>query len=227
MDYDPLLIATVLLLTIAFVATFVFYRRIKIAGKEYRKAKNSVKDVVISFNRQIEGQEQELGSLAYKTEAISSRTETLKHNLVSQKIQMKEFVVKIEDCFAQIGRVDKEVKDFAAVQKKMEDRLEEMEKLKLEAASEPSEVAFPIRRDKAMATLTETELKVLEILAKEGGKTSPQIKDMIKLAREHTARLMKKLYEEGYIERDTQKLPYKYRVKDEMLVLLKKAEANT
>ena len=75
--------------------------------------------------------------------------------------------------------------------------------------------------------MTETELKVLEILATEGGKTSPEIKDLIKLAREHTARLMKKLYEEGYIERDTQKLPYKYRVKDEMIVLLKKAETKT
>jgi hypothetical protein len=35
---------------------------------------------------------------------------------------------------------------------------------------------------------------------------------------------MKKLYEEGYLERETGKLPFKYRVKEEMARLLKKTE---
>jgi DNA-binding IclR family transcriptional regulator len=65
----------------------------------------------------------------------------------------------------------------------------------------------------------------LEILAEEGEKTAPEIKDRIKLTREHTARLMKKLYEEGYLERDSGKIPYAYRIKEEMLKILKKTEA--
>jgi DNA-binding Lrp family transcriptional regulator len=65
---------------------------------------------------------------------------------------------------------------------------------------------------------------VLEILALEGPKTAPEIKDRIKLSREHTARLMKKVYEEGYVERDTGKIPFKYRIKKEMEKLLKKTE---
>jgi DNA-binding Lrp family transcriptional regulator len=32
---------------------------------------------------------------------------------------------------------------------------------------------------------------------------TPEIKGKIKLSREHTARLMKKLYESGYLERET------------------------
>jgi tRNA G46 methylase TrmB len=47
---------------------------------------------------------------------------------------------------------------------------------------------------------------------------------MIKLTREHTARLMKKLYQGGYLERRTDKAPYAYRVKEEMLKILKKSE---
>jgi DNA-binding Lrp family transcriptional regulator len=68
---------------------------------------------------------------------------------------------------------------------------------------------------------------VLEILALEGPKTAPEIKDRIKLSREHTARLMKKVYEEGYVERGTTKIPFKYRIKKEMEKLLKKTESET
>jgi DNA-binding IclR family transcriptional regulator len=64
----------------------------------------------------------------------------------------------------------------------------------------------------------------LEMLAAEGAKTAPEIKERVQLSREHTARLMKKLYEEGYLERETNKIPFKYSVKKEMENLLKKPE---
>ena len=51
-----------------------------------------------------------------------------------------------------------------------------------------------------------------------------EIKEKVQLSREHTARLMKRLYEEGYLERETAKLPFKYSVKKEMEKLLKKPE---
>lgn len=76
-----------------------------------------------------------------------------------------------------------------------------------------------------MAPLTDTEVTVLEMLSAEGSKTAPEIKDRVHLSREHTARLMKKLYEEGYVERETGKIPFKYSVKKEMAKLLKKAES--
>jgi hypothetical protein len=84
---------------------------------------------------------------------------------------------------------------------------------------------IPIKRDKAMAALTDTEVAVLEFLVNEGSKTAPEIKEKVKLSREHTARLMKKLYETGYLERQTEKLPFRYSVKKEMEKILKKSEA--
>jgi len=86
------------------------------------------------------------------------------------------------------------------------------------------EPVIPIRRDKALAALTETEIAVLEMLTAEGAKTAPEIKERVQLSREHTARLMKKLYEEGYLERETGKIPFKYNVKKEMETLLKRPE---
>jgi DNA-binding MarR family transcriptional regulator len=76
-----------------------------------------------------------------------------------------------------------------------------------------------------MSRLTDTELTVLEFLASEGPKTAPEIKERVKLSREHTARLMKKLYEEGYLERETGKIPFRYNVKKEMEKFLKKPES--
>jgi DNA-binding MarR family transcriptional regulator len=66
---------------------------------------------------------------------------------------------------------------------------------------------------------------VLEMLTSEGSKTAPEIKDRIRLSREHTARLMKKLYEKGYLERETGKIPFRYSVKKEMKKFLRKTES--
>ncbi len=106
---------------------------------------------------------------------------------------------------------------------------EEMHKLSIVPEGRAEALAqvipvIPIRRDKALAALTETEVVVLEFLSSEGAKTAPEIKEKVQLSREHTARLMKKLYEEGYVERETGKLPFSYRVKAEMEKLLKKPE---
>jgi phage shock protein A len=82
----------------------------------------------------------------------------------------------------------------------------------------------PIKRDKALASLTETEVAVLEMLLREGAKTAPEIKERVHLSREHTARLMKKIYEEGYVDREAGKIPFRYTIKKEMEALLQKAE---
>ncbi len=85
---------------------------------------------------------------------------------------------------------------------------------------------IPIKRDKALAALTDTEVSVLEMLSKEGAKTAPEIKERVNLSREHTARLMKKLYEEGYLEREAGKIPFRYSIKKEMENLMHKTETN-
>ncbi len=54
---------------------------------------------------------------------------------------------------------------------------------------------------------------VLKLLA-DGPKTSRQIETVIGRSREHTARLMKKLFELGYVTRDTNTKPYTYAITD-------------
>ena len=52
---------------------------------------------------------------------------------------------------------------------------------------------------------------VLKLLS-ESPKTSRQIETIIGRSREHTARLMKKLFELGYVTRDTRTKPYTYAI---------------
>ncbi len=54
---------------------------------------------------------------------------------------------------------------------------------------------------------------VLKLLV-EGPKTSRQIEGLIGRSREHTARLMKKLFEMGYVTRDMASKPYTYTIMD-------------
>ena len=54
---------------------------------------------------------------------------------------------------------------------------------------------------------------VLKLLV-EGPKTSRQIEGLIGRSREHTARLMKKMFEMGYVTRDMATKPYTYAITD-------------
>jgi DNA-binding MarR family transcriptional regulator len=107
-----------------------------------------------------------------------------------------------------------------------EDQIQKISIMPSEFRNDPSMPVIPIKRDKAMAALTITEITVLEMLVSEGSKTAPEIKDRVQLSREHTARLMKKLYEGGYLEREVGKIPFRYSIKKEMERLLRKTEAN-
>lgn len=57
---------------------------------------------------------------------------------------------------------------------------------------------------------TPTELQVLVLLASEGPKSAPEIGRFVGRSREHTARLMKKLFDEGYVRRDQTRIPFRY-----------------
>jgi biotin operon repressor len=60
---------------------------------------------------------------------------------------------------------------------------------------------------------TETEAKVLRLLA-EGPRTSAQIKEEVGRSREHTARLMKALFDRGLVIRNDRNKPYVYEITD-------------
>ena len=224
------------LLVITVGAAIQYYKQIIRARKEYETAKYVLEDIVLSFNREFKRETEKLDIMAYKIEGNAAKAnsslrkiENLEKKIIPFETQLNAISKNESDASATLTEVSDKIRilekseDTLKVQvTTLDDQIQELSALP-EIKIEP---VMPIKRDKAMASLTDTELGVLEMLSTEGAKTAPEIKERVQLSREHTARLMKKLYEEGYLERETSKIPFKYSVKKEMERLLKKPESN-
>lgn len=232
------------LLAASTVAAIEYYRELRKAQKEYEKARDTVEDIVFSFNRELKREAETIESMAFKMdgttikadaglrriESLEKRVAPLESQLSGQLNTFNVVSESNAQTIEKITTVDTKIRDIESSQESIKTKItgleEQMQKLSTtpEMKTELIMPGIPIKRDKAMAALTDTEIAVLEFLSAEGPKTAPEIKEKVKLSREHTARLMKKLYEEGYLERETGKLPFKYTVKKEMEKLLRKPE---
>ena len=232
---DLLLILLSVLLVVLGVAAVEYYRRIRRAQREYEKARGTVEDMILSFNRQFKHEAQKLEIVGYKVEAAASRSDGALKRAEELDGMMRALESKVatdledrKSFSARLAELEKAASDFVASQQMISSKIASLEQQADQFKLAPEahlEGVIPIKREKAMSQLTQTEVAVLELLASEGAKTAPEIKERVKLSREHTARLMKKLYEEGYLERETGKIPFKYSIKEEMEKLLKKTES--
>lgn len=169
-----------------------------------------------------------------KVSELSEQKRTLENQkrlLESQLNQINSIAQSNIDISQALSGLDFKVKDIEVNQENFKQKIsgfeEQIKRIAFTTSEFKVEAAMPvvpIKRDKALASLTNTEVAVLEMLAAEGSKTAPEIKDRVQLSREHTARLMKKLYEEGYLEREVGKIPFRYSVKKEMEKFLRKEE---
>ena len=224
------------------VASVEYYRQIRKAQKEYEKARDFVEDIVLSFNRELKREADRLETVSFKVEGNASKADTSlkKIDIVEKRITpFEEQLGAINQTLTQntqtntnllsgLTGLETKIKDIETTQETLRAKISGVEEQFQKIAASPPEVGnepvIMIKRDKAMAALTDTEIAVLEMLSKEGAKTAPEIKERVRLSREHTARLMKKLYEDGYLEREAGKIPFKYSIKKEMDKLMQKAE---
>jgi predicted transcriptional regulator len=208
----------------------VYYRRIRKLTQEYVAAKILVSDIIASFNKQFRNQEEKLAVITQKVLSLASKSSKAESHAVAQEEHIKQISAKAMELSGltqlpeQLTGVTQKITEVVKSQDDLRERIAGLEG-KLTASDLSVNTAIPIKQDKALAFLTSTELSVLEILANEGEKTAPEIKTRVNLTREHTARLMKKLYEKGYLERTTGRIPFAYRIKEEMRKILKKPEA--
>lgn len=232
---DLLLVLLSVLLGTTIVAAVEYYRQLRNAQKEYEKARGAVEDIVLSFNRQFKHEAEKLEALGYKIEASASKAGSALRKGEELDGMMRALESRIaadsEDrtnITTRLAGLERKNADFVASQEAITLKITSLEEQANQFKLAPEthlEGVIPLKREKAMAQLTNTEVAVLELLVSEGAKTAPEIKERVKLSREHTARLMKKLYEGGYLERETAKIPFKYSVKKEMEKLLKKTES--
>jgi len=231
---DFLLLVTSVLLFITILALLLYYRRIRTLRQEYERARGVVEDIVVGVDSQFRRQKDRVLFVAQKIESASLENKKVVKKVDEYEGRLTDLanlmgdVPQIEERFSgQLKEMRSEVEGIKASQDKVMQKIVEIEKIRQEVhvPEMKIEAAIPIKRENALAPLTETELMVLETIGREGEKTAPEIREKIGLTREHTARLMKKLYKDGYLERDTHKMPYIYRLKEEMQKILKRREA--
>ncbi len=209
--YAPLIVNILLFLSISTVLV-IYIKKIWGANREYTKAKTIVEEVVLSFNREIQSLKQKIGEIDEKIQNIqlpdADQIRSELRDLTTKTENLQSLYSALEKKFESIKmNVDK----LSEMANRQERKIKMQEELTFSAKP-----AIPLKRERALASLTPTELKVLEILFIEGDKTVREIKNRIGLTREHTGRLMKSLYEKGYVERRKNKIPYIYRIKKEM-----------
>lgn len=205
-----LLLATASLLALTIVASLIYHRRIKQAQGEYEGAKDLVKNITMGFSKQASRLDKTMTRVERETSmAKQTSTEALKRgedalNISSESLKATKSIAN------RLDETDKAVESVKA------------EIQKLARGAKPSVVKkdvegpIPLQQESVLEQLTETEVEVLAIIDELVEASVPEIRERIKKTREHTARLLKKLYEKGFIDRNTSGMPYKYHIRKEI-----------
>jgi len=191
-----------------------------------RKAEITEKRVV-----QVENQFDTIEDQKRNFEQQKNIIEKQKGLLETQINQLNNLTQNNSNLATTTSDLETKLKDIETSQETLKKKNSELEEQIQKILATPNEFktdqllpVVPIKRDKALAALTSTEIAVLEMLFSEGAKSAPEIKERVGLSREHTARLMKKLYEGGYLEREIGKIPFKYSVKKVAEKILQKED---
>ena len=208
------LFVTLSFLAITVAASFIYYKRIKQAQVEYERSKDLVRSITQGFVRQVErisksiaGMQRDASDALHMAgEALDASRDAISTAEESRK-ETKKLAERIDDTDTAISSVREEIQKLA-------------ERPVAAPVQARVEAPIPVEGDAVLENLTETELEVLALIEELGEGAVPEIRERIGKTREHTARLLKKLYERGFIDRNTSGMPYRYHVRKEIRELI-------
>ena len=207
-------LGTAALLTGTFVLAALYHRRLRPLVKEYWQAKVLLDNIVTTFRRRYD-------ELSRLNSALSARVETNARLLEERAVdisRLSENLTSVSDQVGTLAKSSEAVKtDITSLHiefEKIRDRQDTAVARELPPLGPRTalHITAPKQPSSSQMDLTDTEQAVLQFLKIEGPKTSRQIEVKIAKTREHTARLMKKLWQEGYVERETHRTPFTYRL---------------
>lgn len=209
-----LVYTTFALFLVTIVASYLFYQRIKMAQTEYEDSKGIIRNITSGFTRQVKRMESDLDRLERET-------------LQAKYMASEAISAKQGDSESTLAGLEK-VKELSDRVDGIEESIDAMKKDLSKLASQPRVIVpqgavdapIPVQGEDILQTLTDTELEVLKMIVDFGEGTVPEIKAQIQKTREHTARLLKKLYDKGFIDRNTNSMPYRYSIRKEIRDLI-------
>jgi DNA-binding MarR family transcriptional regulator len=200
--------------------TSVVLRRLDISRMSYREAKQMLSAMVGSLSNRIEQNETLTKELSEQLQILCASQARL--GVEGEHADKERLLGFMQDWMGNLKRV---IEKVDGLQNNLEREVQEMRArvnqlgavaLKTTAARD---IPVGVVTEDTLAKLTPTERGVLELLA-DGGKAAPEIGRLVAKSREHTARLMKSLFEQGFVEREANRQPYEYRLNEKVREVL-------
>ncbi len=201
----------VLLLTVTIVTTFLALRGFRQSRQALSESASLITVIVSALTSRIETSENLIVQLRSDVDSINTR-----HNFEKTNPSVRTEYVNLLGYVQELLTYDKR---FVNELTKLKTRLAVLpQQTQRNLGSKPDLV---LRGENIMEALTPTEIQVVKMLSEEGPKAAPELGKRLNKSREHMARLMKKLYLEGYVDRESNHTPFRYRLSEKLRSTLK------
>jgi len=208
-----MLFTTLSLFVVMIVGSYIVYQRVVMAQEEYEDSKDAVRNISSGFTRQVKKMESELDRI--ESEALQAKymaNEAMNSGQGTGDATLKG-LEKVKELSDRVDTIETSIESMRGDLQKIASQPRIVQQV-------PVTAPIPVEGDNILQQITGTELEVLKMIVDLGEGTVPEIKDVIGKTREHTARLLKKLYEKGYIDRNTSSMPYRYSIRKEIRELI-------
>jgi len=167
--------------------------------------------IVDALTSRIQRSESALTTLRSDMVTVARRGDTLKAEQAQLHAAYEQVMHQLQDALSNDKKLIADLEQLKA-------KLTEIPKGQqtLEGLPRRGNFATVLSEGDMLAALTPTERHTLEILRVEGSKGAPELGKLLKKSREHTSRLMKKLYMQGYVNRESNHAPFRYKLNDEV-----------
>ena len=205
------------------VLVFIFSVGYK-ALRAFKQSKQAVTEsasilevIVNALTSRIRASESLVEDLQERIDGVSQRGTALEAEQSNLRTDYLQVLHRLEEILSNDKRMILELDQLkislvSSQQKETETR---------KTSGQVNRTTLPIPSGDVLSTLTPTEHHTLDILAREGPKAAPELGRRMRKSREHMARLMKKLYLEGYVDRESNHAPFRYKLSEKIGAYLK------
>lgn len=214
-----LFFATLMLFAVTTIASFIYYKRISQAQEEYEESRDIVRGITNGFTRQISRLTAAISG--FESDASDAQ------RMAAQALEASKIAVEASNSGVDERKLLAE--RFEGTEKNIEEIRKEIQEISRRPVplvrAVPMDAPIPLQQGDVLDQLTPTEFEVLTLIDEMGEGSVPEIRERIQKTREHTARLLKKLFDTGFIDRNTSSMPYRYHLRKEIVALVKNHQA--
>jgi len=194
------------------------------ALKAFKQSKQAVTEtasilevIVNALTSRIKASESLVEGLQERIDGANQRSTTLEAEQSNLRTDYLQVLQRLEEILSNDRRMMIELDQLRISLVNIQQKETETKKTFGQANRSP----LPMSSGDVLSTLTPTEHHTLDILAREGPKAAPELGRRMRKSREHMARLLKKLYLEGYVDRESNHTPFRYKLNEKIASYLK------